>query len=526
MGEKHSIKIPLLNTIYKNRLLIDLFENSNNLKGFHNGTNLDAIDENFLASRDLSSNKRKILVNTIKEQYLKADIKIPLNVDKLSNNGVFTITTGHQLCLFGGPQFFIHKIISVIVLCEKLKKKFPNYQFIPFFWLASEDHDFKEISSLHIFNKQIGVDGEDSIGVGKLNPQIFASAFSELKEIFKNDERFKQLEKIFSNSFLKKDLSTFTRYWVSEIFKEEDLIIIDPDDKDLKQLFIPTMNEEIANQFVFNTVKSTNKKLLSYGYKPKINPRNLNLFYLSQDKRHRIILDQNLFHIGDAVFNKIELQQKLIDNPENFSPNVLLRPLYQESILPNLIYVGGPSEIAYWTQLKESFDSSSINYPILMLRDHFSWLSKKKFELWEKIGFSENDLIKSESELNRKFIEINFDVEFNIKVEKKLLGDLEKSLVNKAELIDSSLVPMVKGMVKGMNNSLDKSKQKFFQAIKRTQQEKLSQIQKINTTVIEKGVLKERKESFIAPYLLSSNYISALKNHSSCEDKSLKILIY
>ena len=151
MGEKHSIKIPLLNTIYKNRLLIDLFENSNNLKEFHNGTNLDAIDQNFLASRDLSSNKRQILVNAIKEQYLKADIKIPLNLDKLANNGVFTITTGHQLCLFGGPQFFIHKIISVIVLCEKLKNKFPNHEFIPFFWLASEDHDFKEISSLSYF---------------------------------------------------------------------------------------------------------------------------------------------------------------------------------------------------------------------------------------------------------------------------------------------------------------------------------------------------------------------------------------
>jgi uncharacterized protein YllA (UPF0747 family) len=256
-------------------------DNVDELKDFHNGTNLSAIDSQFLEQRDLDLKKRKIVVNSIKQQYLDADLSVPNNLDKLSKKGCFTITTGHQLCVFGGPQYFIHKIISVIKIAQGLKNKFPNNDFVPVFWMASEDHDFKEISNLNIFNKELKVEKEDSIAVGKLSPAIFKPILEELKIIFKNDDRFNELAKIFNQALNKQNWSQATRYWLAKLFAENDLIIIDPDDRALKQLFASTMNDEIANQFIFSSVKSTNDKLEKLGYHPKINPRELNLFYLS-----------------------------------------------------------------------------------------------------------------------------------------------------------------------------------------------------------------------------------------------------
>ncbi len=521
------IKIPLLNTVYKDKLLIDLLENKEQLKDFHNGTNLSAIDSEFINHRDLDLKRRKTLVSSIKQQYLDANLAVPKNLDKLSKKGCFTITTGHQLCVFGGPQYFIHKIISVIKIAQGLKKRFPNNDFVPVFWLASEDHDFKEISNLNIFNNELKVEKEDSIGVGKLSPSIFEPVLNDLKVIFKNDDRFKNLNKIFSEALCKDNWSLATRYWLAKLFDVNELIIVDPDDKSLKELFASTMNDEIDNQFIHNCVKSTNNKLDNLGYNPKINPRELNLFYLSDDKRERIIFKQKSFHIGNLVFSKNELQQKLKQNPERFSPNVLLRPLYQETILPNLVYVGGPSEITYWAQLKESFDIASVNYPVVILRDHFSWITKKQIDLWVKLGFSAEDLLKNESDLVKIFLFKNHNNEFSINDEKSLLTNLESSLTNKAEKIDLSLVPSVKSMINRMNKDLNKIQQKILQSIKRGQEQKLNQIIKINNLIVEKGKLKERSQNFIAPYINSSkDYTQSLLESSNCEDNQLKILFY
>jgi len=194
------MEIPLIDNFYKNNILKELFEEDSKLKNFHNGLSIDSIGPEFLDERDINETQRKILYNVINEQYLDAGITCPSNLESIKNKGTFTVTTGHQLCVFGGPQYFIHKIISILKLAEQLKDKFQLKNFIPIFWMASEDHDFKEISELHVFNKKLSIDKEDSVEVGKISPEIFKPILNQLKEIFKNDERFKTLDSIFSFS--------------------------------------------------------------------------------------------------------------------------------------------------------------------------------------------------------------------------------------------------------------------------------------------------------------------------------------
>ena len=171
------------------------------------------------------------------------------------------------------------------------------------------------------------------------------------------------------------------------------------------------------------------------GFTPKISPRKLNLFYLDDNQRHRIIFKNDIFKIGDRELSLNEIIKELKSYPEKFSPNVLMRPIYQESILPNLIYVGGPSEILYWTQLKSSFQEVTTNYPILKLRDHFFWIDKKTLSKWKDLGFSIEDLSKEPDELLKSFFLNLSSNSIDLKSEKELLNQLSVLLLKKAKSI-------------------------------------------------------------------------------------------
>jgi len=521
------VEIPLFNSFYKNPILLDLFKKDSNLSSFHNGTDLSYINHSFLEKRDLSIENREVLFQVISSQYVKTGLKTPDNLKTIKNKGVFTITTGHQLCVFGGPQYFIHKIISVLKIVENLKLKFKDFDFVPLFWMASEDHDFQEISSLNIFNKNLSVRKEDGIGVGKLNPKIFTPILESLKDLFNNDYRFKNLESIFSTSLSQKNWSNASRYWVSKVFEKENLIIIDADDIKLKKLFLPTFKNELEEQLIYNSVENTNNKLRSLGYEPKINPRVLNLFFLEDKKRHRIIFENNFFKIGDMNLNLEDVLSLLNSSPEKFSPNVLMRPLYQELLLPNLVYVGGPSELVYWSQLKKSFDQADINFPLLILRDHFNWMSEKSYKQWKRLGFSNNDLANNPDTLIKNYILKSNNETLDFKIENELLDKLSQNLLDKAKDIETTLEPSVNASIKGMKSDLDKVKNKFIKALKNREELKKNQLNKLSSQLHVDNKLNERIDSFIPMYVRNEKeYIKTLKSNSHPENQSIKIIIY
>ena len=518
---------PLLGKVYKNKLLVDLMENQSELSSFHSGGSLEDIDISFMEKRDLDVSDRKLLYDVISGQYNECGLKSPKQLEKIRNKGTFTITTGHQLCLFGGPQYIIHKIVSIVRIADLLEEKYPEYDFIPVFWLASEDHDFKEVSSVSIFNKTISVQGEDTAAVGRLSPTTFQTALDELLSMTSDEDAFSTLSSIFQESFKLPTWSQATRYWIHHLFNDSNLVIFDADDKRMKKKFFHSMKEELESQFVHQQVSTTNRELNSLGYNPSIHPRELNLFYLTDHARHRIIFEKGSFRIGGEIYNKSQILEKLDQTPEDFSPNVLMRPLYQEKILPNLVYVGGPSEIVYWAQLKKSFDSQKISFPILMLRDHFVWLSKKQLTKWESLGFNIAELLDDSDALIKDFLSRRNRIGTDVSSQLKQLEDIEIQLLEKANSIDQSLIPMVKGSLKGMKNNLDKVNQKFIKSLKNKEIEKVSQTRAIKQNILKNGKLVERSESFISPYVKSKNdYLGKLTTASNPFNVQLKILTY
>ncbi len=509
--------------IYSSKFILDFLDRDSSVSSFlPKTTNIEEFKE-LIVEKDFPFESRKVLCSVISKQYENTGIAVPNHLDELLDANSFTVTTGHQLCLFGGPQFFIHKIVSAISLANQLKLAYPKSNFIPIFWMASEDHDFDEISSVSIFNKEIKVNGENKNPVGRIKTLEFSSALKELKEFFRNDSSGIHLISIFEEAFSKSNWADCTRFWVDKLFSKYGLIVLDADSKELKTVFRPTLELEIKQQFVYNAVVNTNNSISKEGYYPKINPRKLNLFYFNNGNRKRIVFKEGVFLIGDLTYSQDQILKMIELNPENFSPNVLLRPLYQESILPNLAYIGGPAEIEYWAQLKEAFDFSNVDYPKVILRDHFGWINNSDLDWWRSKGLKESDLFLDYDVLVKKIL-IKEKV-FSLNVEDHLQA-IKNNLLNEIQAVDSSVESMLNGELQKFKNGINKIESKLTRSSKRNNEIFYNKVKKVQNSIIINGNLNERKEGFIPLYnSLGDQYLSFLLEAANPLNNELKILV-
>ena len=391
------------NTKKYSDLVIDYLNKEEKLKPFLNHfPSLDNFEKQITEKQNHPIN-RKVLVEVLKQQNIDLNLseKSEKNIESLLNKEAFTITTGHQLCLFTGPLYFLYKIISTLNLAEQLQEKFPKNNFIPIFWMATEDHDLLEINHIDLFGKEIAWDSLQSGAVGKMNLSNFEPVLNELKSVLGELENAKRILLIFENAYLKnQNLTQATRFLVNELFGKYGLVILDGDDKKLKEQFIPIIKKDVLQQGFVETIKQCSKQLAE-DYKAQAFIRDINFFTLTEGKRELI---------------KGGVTKKEIDkSPEEFSPNVLLRPLYQETILPNIATIGGGAEVAYWMQLKTAFEQENIPFPILLLRNSALLLSNKQNEKFIDLGFGINDIFMQEHALQKEYVFAQKSTEISLK---------------------------------------------------------------------------------------------------------------
>ncbi len=310
-----------------------------------------------------SALNRELLSRTLKNQATLVTNTTALsskNIKLLNEHNTFTVTTGHQLCLFTGPLYFIYKIYSVINLCEKLKQEFPQNNFIPVYWMATEDHDADEINHFNLFGKKIAWETNQKGAVGSFSNEGLDIVYKQLEEIAGTGANTDALLELFEKCYLKHtDLATATRYMVNELFGEYGIVIVDGNSPELKSEFKPLIKKDIFENRFFEEVSDTIRELKSLGYEAQVSPREINCFYMDRNLRARIEKEGDSYKVfgTDKLFSKSDLEKLIETSPEKISPNVVSRPVYQQHILPNIAYVGGPGELAYWLEYKNLFQS-------------------------------------------------------------------------------------------------------------------------------------------------------------------------
>ncbi|SHH36514.1 bacillithiol biosynthesis cysteine-adding enzyme BshC [Winogradskyella jejuensis] len=495
-------------TNYFSSFICDYLDENPKLKPLYNRfPNL----ENFKAQIEdksfaFNNQSRTVLVEVLKKQYqnIEASELTVQNIESLQQENTFTITTGHQLNLFTGPLYFLHKIISTINLTKELKEKYPDYNFVPIYWMASEDHDFDEISYFNFKGKKIKWNREDGGAVGRFDTNGLDAVLDIISSEFGPGKHAEQLKLWFKEAYVNHDnLADATRYLANALFTNYGLVILDADDADLKRLFIPNMQKELVEQTSFNKVNETNKLIEALGYGVQVNPREINLFYITYNLRERIVFEAGVFKVKNTEISwtKDELLKHLLESPECFSPNVIMRPLYQEVILPNLCYIGGGGELAYWFQVKSNFEAQAVVFPILLLRNSVLIKTEKQNQKQKHLEISNKDLFLKRPSFINKHVRLisNIDIDFTQQIQH--LEQQFQHLYALAEQTDKSFIGAVDAQVKKQIKGLQHLEKRLLKAQKRKLADEISRATDLQEQLFPNQSLQERNTNFSELYL-------------------------
>ncbi|REG87654.1 bacillithiol biosynthesis cysteine-adding enzyme BshC [Winogradskyella sediminis] len=500
--------IPFKETNYFSDLICDYLAEKDELKEFyHRFPKLENFEAQIKEKKaSFNAQSRTVLVDSLKNQYkhIETSELTASHIESLADDNTFTITTGHQLNLFTGPLYFLYKIISTINLAKQLKATYPNYHFVPIYWMASEDHDFEEINYFNFKGKKIQWNSEQTGAVGHFSTDGLEAVFNVVSSEFGAGKHAEQLKKWFKEAYLgHTNLADATRYLANALFGSQGLVILDADAKALKNEFIPQMTTELRDQTAFKTVSETNLKLEDLGLKIQVNPREINLFYINDGMRERIVEHDGVYSVLETKiqWNATELIEHLNEFPERFSPNVIMRPLYQEVILPNLCYIGGGGEMIYWLQLKSNFEAQKVVFPILLLRNSALIKSQKQASKLESLQISNRDLfLDRHSFINKKVRNIsNIDIDFSEQIQH--LKKQFKALFDLAEQTDKSFIGAVEAQEVKQIKGLKHLEKRLLVAQKRKLADQIERCTVLQEQLFPGESLQERNTNFSELYL-------------------------
>ncbi|MEP0711447.1 MAG: bacillithiol biosynthesis cysteine-adding enzyme BshC, partial [Algoriphagus sp.] len=416
--KKHCVE--LQKTGQFSQFFLDYIEGKKELEPFYA---LAPKMENFqqaIEQKSFSQSKRKTLVEALQNQYANQEVSyaVSSNIESLASEKTFTVTTGHQLNLFTGPLYFIYKIVSTINLAKKLEENYPDSKFVPVYWMATEDHDFDEINYFKLDGKKYQWNSDQTGAVGHF--ELDKSFKDFLKSVSFAPEVFLEA---YSSS---KTLAEAVRKYVNSLFGEEGLVIVDGDDVSLKYEFKEVILSDLFEHAPFEKATEATNALEKLGYSSQIFPREINFFYLDKGVRERIERMESGFGVVNTElrFSDEEMKALVEKHPERFSPNVVLRPLYQESILPNLAYLGGPAEVVYWLQLKGVFDHFEVPFPVILPRNFALIINQKLQRKMAQLNWDIEDLFVDVDHWKKTFVKAEASIDIELKKQKEVISTL------------------------------------------------------------------------------------------------------
>jgi bacillithiol biosynthesis cysteine-adding enzyme BshC len=500
------------NSGYFSTLINDYLNQKSDVKPlYHRFPSLEAFKEQLQEkSESFPRSSRSVLVAELNRQYAGLDVTLQTkaNISALGEGNTFTVTTGHQLNLFTGPLYFLYKIVTAVNLAKELKTANPDYNFVPVYWMATEDHDFDEINYFNYKGKKFRWNRDASGPVGRLSTDGLDDLFQLFVQDLGSGKNAEVLRTLFENAYLEHaNLTDATRYLANELFGHTGLVIIDSDRTELKRLFIPQIKDELLSNRSYQEVTKTSALLQNYNI--QVNPREINLFYIQDGLRERIIKEAEIYKVNNTstTFSEEQILQLLDSNPECFSPNVILRPLYQECILPNICYIGGGGEIAYWLELKSMFEAYRVPFPILLLRNSVLIATGKQVEKADRLELSWADLFSNKDALAGNIVRrLSENIEQFEELRKVLTAQFEK-MHTLMDQTDPSFSGAVKAQESKQLKGLTNLEKRYIKAEKRKHADKLERVHLLQSELFPNGSLQERQVNFAEFYHITGSQL-------------------
>jgi len=437
-----------------------------------------------------SKENRAVLADVVRNQMLEfSSDSQRKSIELLEKENTVTITTGHQLTLFGGPLYLVYKVMHAVKLAEEFNASSSTQKAVPVFWMASEDHDFEEISTATLFNQQLKWSTDQTGAVGRMNTTEFKEVYSTFSELFTGKET--AIQRLLSIPVDENYAVYFQRFLI-ELFADYGVLVIQPDDAKLKALFLPSIFSELESDASLNAVEASNAELIKAGYSPQAIAKNCNLFLLKEGKRTRIDRIEKGFAVDGEVFSKEQLQELAANSPESFSPNVILRPVYQETILPNICYVGGGGEMAYWVQLKRVFETKNISFPLIAQRNSVILIDAGTEKKMNAMNLSWLDFKDDKEQLKKAQLALLSGEDVDFSELTSAMNVLKEAMVDKATKTDKSLESFAEAEVVRVQKQLENFEQRIIKQVKQKNEVQLKQIDAVADKLFPSGGLQER----------------------------------
>ena len=508
------------------------------LLGFHRGPNQDHklwAEVLKQKAQTYTQAHRQTLVACLKQQYgPQASAKSQAQINRLGQEDCFCISTAHQPCILGGPMYFMTKALDCLALNARFQAQFPEQYFVPIFWLGGEDHDFEEINHLSLFQQKITWTAAQGGAVGQHQLQAFQPLLDQMQEVLGQSPSASELMKILQACYgdnEEKQLNQATRALLDHFFGAWGLLVLDPDQADLKNLAWPLFERDLNEQISYQQVRQSQKALENLGYKAQAYARPINLFYLGPNYRQRLEQVSNggfqtadgSYHWADVQALKQSLQTS--QGQWRLSPNVILRPLVQEWLLPNLAYVGGGGELAYWLERKAQFEAYGLAFPLLFRRTSFVLLEPLVEKRLEKLGLDLSDVLNHDyDELARLWLArqtpMEEQLDFTVALTHLDLGF--EHLAQQIGALEPSLAASVRAEASKNKQQIEKWREKLVRSFKKQHETSLQQLQYCYQRLRPNGGLQERVLSIWPFYLQKEDFWQTL--YQACASGQVSVV--
>ncbi|HEV3413842.1 MAG TPA: bacillithiol biosynthesis cysteine-adding enzyme BshC [Puia sp.] len=518
-------------TGYFSRIITDYLDQADALKPFYaHPPTAEGLDRSLKArKRQARPVDRSALVNALQAQYASAESvpKVQANIGLLADENTFTVCTAHQPAIFTGHLYFIYKILHTIRLAGSLKTQYPDHNFIPVFWMGSEDADLDELGTIYLGGDTLTWETKQSGAVGRMKTKGLDKLLYRIEGQLSVQPFGPQLIALLKECYLESpDIQTATFRLLHRLFGEYGLIVLIADLPSLKKLMTPVFEDDLFKQTPAAIVSETIDKIPAH-YKVQANPREINLFYLKDDLRGRIGREGEYFivHGSPLRFTEPEMREELQRYPERFSPNVILRGLFQETVLPNLAFIGGGGETAYWLELKALFEHYRVPFPVLILRNSFLLIDRQWQEKIGRAGFSLTDLFKPAEELVNEIVRRESEHPLSLEREISEANRYYETLKALTRPVDPSLEQHVEALQAKALEPIRTLEKKLLKAEKRKYGDLQRQVQTLKTALFPGGTLQERVENFLPWYALyGPEFLAGLYAHSPALDQDFIVL--
>lgn len=524
--------IPFQETGYFSKIVTDYLNNEKQLQPFYTyQPNLESVKKAIEVRKNFKTN-RVVLVNELRKQYegISLNEKQEFNLNSLLKENTFTVTTAHQPNIFTGPLYFIYKILHVIKIADEWNTVFKDCHFVPIFFMGSEDADLEELGYINIEGVKYVWDTSQTGAVGRMKVDkkllVLIDKMSGQIGVYKFGNEFIQLiKKCFTEG---KTIQQATLEFINILFQHFGLLILIPDNKNLKEEFKVIIFKELEHNFSNKEVQNTVNQL-NNNYKIQTSGRAINLFYLTDNARNRIVNEYGTFGLKteNNAFQQIDIQHEIENNIQAFSPNVVLRPVFQELILPNIAFIGGGGELAYWLELKNVFQQAEVPYPILLLRNSFLLIENQHAKLLEKYLISKKELFLQLDKLLAEMMKREIDDKFSAEIQKAIheIKINYQAIKNNIQPHYPTLSEHTNALETKTLKSLQALEKKIIRAEKKKNAALINQITKLKESLFPKNSLQERVEniaSFYAKY--GSVIFNEIYNHSLTIEQQFAIL--